>query len=208
MDMIFSISSSEDDTVTSEVGNAGALAGKLTNASSVKNVIAYNSSASLEATVNAGGTGSAGGLIGSASGTVKSSYATGLVKSDTAASAHALIGSGSVEGTGNKYLWIINQDQDWQKDIVDHSADPAAAIPGGIQATDVTKNTDAYRGFLSGESKAVPYDTKGTPNLSKTYGGKYPMLSIEDLGGSVGTNDYVSAHYGDWPMPEPLVINP
>ena len=73
-------------------------------------------------------------------------------------------------------------------------------------AADVTKSTADYNSFFEGDDPAQPYDAK----LLASFEGKYPMLSIKDLVNSVnsvGTDDYVSTHYGDWPMPETLVIN-
>ena len=181
--------------VTSTSGNAGGLIGSMTGGS-VSNCYS---------TCSAEGNTAAGGLIGSASGTcsVNGSYATGLVKSATTANAHALIGTGSASGgTGagneNYYLWIINQDQDWQKGIVDNSANPAADIPGGITATDADKATTTFVSFFNGSGPAQPYDAK----LLASYEGKYPMHRV-----STNTTDYVFTHYGDWPMPETLVIN-
>ena len=189
----------------------GATAGGLIGASSATITNCY-------ATCSAKGTTAAGGLIGNSGGSVSSCYATGLVDAPNG-SGGALIGTGSASGGDNKYLWIINQDQAWQKAIMNDYTDPAVAGPmiAGPQASpyaagdikDVTVSTDAYRGFLIGSSQAVPYDV---PLLKVTYGGKYPMLSIKDLGGAPDVSNYddlyyVSAHYGDWPMPETLVIN-
>ena len=172
----------------------GATAGGLIGTSSATITNCYS-------TCSAEGNTAAGGLIGSASGTVDNSYATGLV-SDTAASAGALIGTGSVSGGGagneNYYLWIINQDQTWQKNIVDHSTTPEADVPGGITAADADKDTTTFVSFFNGTGAAQPYDAK----LIASYEGKYPMHLV----GASGT--YAATHYGDWPMPETLVINP
>lgn len=143
----------------------------------------------------------AGGLIGEVinKAAVTDSYATGLVETDDDGNAHALIGIGSAEGSGNSYLWIINQDQTWQKNIMENSPNPAADIPGGITAADADKNTTTFGGFFSGSAPAQPYNAK----LIASYEGKYPMRPV-----STDAKKYVSAHYGDWPMPETLVINP
>lgn len=172
----------------------GATAGGLIGTSSASISNCYS-------TCSAEGNTAAGGLIGSASGTVDNSYATGLV-SDTAASAGALIGTGSVSGGGagneNYYLWIINQDQTWQKDIVDSKpTDPVTAIAGMNGATDADKDTTTFVSFFNGTGAAQPYDAK----LIASYEGKYPMHLV----GASGT--YAATHYGDWPMPETLVIN-
>lgn len=163
------------------------------------------SSASISncySTCSASGTTAAGGLIGSADGgEVSNCYATGLVDAPDG-SAGALIGTGSVSGGGagneSYYLWIINQDQTWQKNIVDHSTTPEADVPGGITAADADKDTTTFVSFFNGTGAAQPYDAK----LIASYGGKYPMHLV----GASGT--YAATHYGDWPMPETLVINP
>ena len=159
-------------------------------------------------TCSASGT-TAGGLIGSASaGKVSNCYATGLVSCSEHGTAGAFIGAGSpTDGGDNRYLWIINQDQQWHKDILEQNKENPDTgkelIPGPIAAEDVTANTAKYKEFLQGADPAKPYDEI----LKTSYEGKYPMLSIKELGGTVTTNDYISAHYGDWPMPETLVVN-
>ena len=178
----------------------GATAGGLIGTSSATITNCYS-------TCSAKGTTAAGGLIGnSGGGTVSTCYATGLVDAPDG-SAHALIGSGTATGSGNGYLWIINQDQTWMDPFIEqYKTDPAGAETGAAGmtgTTDVTKSTDAYTDFLSGTSQARPYDI---PLLKTSYGGMYPMPSIADMGVSL-TDQYVSAHYGDWPMPETLVIN-
>ena len=185
-------------------GTSGGLIGAMTDSSADT----CYSTCSVSGTV-------AGGLIGSAAGTVKNSYAAGLVETDEAGIAHALIGTvpdgKTISGDDNRYLWIINQDQKWQKQIMSEYDTPAAAVDAvaGIEdAEDVTVSTAAYTGFLKGSDSAKPYNTV----LSASYGGLYPMLSVKDLGGAAGLSDYsvlyyVSAHYGDWPMPETLAIN-
>ena len=211
-------------TVTASSGAAGGLIGSMTNGGSVTNSAAAlvvsggtdaggligTSSATITncySTCSAKGTTAAGGLIGnSGGGTVSTCYATGLVDAPDG-SAHALIGSGTATGSGNGYLWIINQDQTWMDPFIEqYKTDPAGAETGAAGmtgTTDVTKSTNTYTNFLSGTSQARPYDI---PLLKTSYGGMYPMPSIADMGVSL-TDQYVSAHYGDWPMPETLVIN-
>ena len=178
--------SGQDYNVTG--ANAGGLIGSLSGTVS-----------NCYSTCSASGSASAGGLIGSASGSVSDSYATGLVNADN--TAHALVGTGSVSGSGNKYLWIINQDQPWMQPYLEqYKSSPDAAMAdacGQIAATDVTWNTETLTGFFKGSEKAQPYDTK----LLASYQGKYPMPTVGQSG------SYAASHYGDWPMPETLVIN-
>ena len=43
--------------------------------------------------------------------------------------------------------------------------------------------------------------------MSGYYNGKYNLRTVLRLGQSVGSNDFVADHYGDWPAPEAFVIN-
>ncbi|MDO4990987.1 MAG: hypothetical protein Q4E45_10825, partial [Eubacteriales bacterium] len=186
---------------TTDCNVTGVTAGGLIGTSSATITKCYS-------TCSAKGTSAAGGLIGNSGGsTVSHCYATGLVDAPDG-SAGALVGSGTVtDNGGNKYLWIINQDQEWHKKAAEQlkqsGGDEALLFAGFAGAVDVTASTDAYKDFFIGSDPARPYDAK----LIASYKGEYPMLSIKGLDGSVESGDYVAAHYGDWPMPETLVIN-
>ena len=89
--------------------------------------------------------------------------------------------------------------------IDQYKTDPTGAETGAAGMTgaaDVTKSTADYNSFFEGDDPAQPYDAK----LLASYAGKYPMPCVKDMGASL-TNQYVSTHYGDWPMPETLVVN-
>ena len=90
----FSITSTGNGTSggTTVPGNAGALAGSMTNAT-VTNVVAYNTGTGKTATIT--GTGSVGGLIGEATGCTIRKSAAALVVSSSAGSAGGLIGTSS-----------------------------------------------------------------------------------------------------------------
>lgn len=81
-----------DFNVSTTSGNAGALAGSMTNAT-VTNVVAYNTGTGKTATIT--GTGSVGGLIGEATGCTIRKSAAALVVSSSAGSAGGLIGTSS-----------------------------------------------------------------------------------------------------------------
>ena len=185
---------------TTDYNVIGATAGGLIGTSSGKITNCYS-------TCSASGTTAAGGLIGTSSGSkVSTCYATGLVEAP-AGSAGALVGSGAVtDNGGNRYLRIINQDQVWHKTAVKQfkqsGGNEALLLAGIASAVDVTKSTADYNSFFNGTGPAQPYDAK----LLASYAGKYPMPCVKDMGASL-TNQYVSTHYGDWPMPETLVVN-
>jgi len=133
----------------------------------------------------------AGGLIGSDTGsTVSGSYATGLVSGSTAAGTVA----GSVDGTalsGTRYFSIV-------------SGGLAALGTGtysGAAPTALDATAESYNAFVlagGAMADAYPYDAK----LLSSFGGKYDLPAVTDDG-----SYFVSAHYGDWPAPETLVVN-
>lgn len=134
-----------------------------------------------------------GGLIGSASGgNVTTCYATGLVGGNRTKG--AFIGSGTLGTlTGNAYYSIINGE------VPAIGSDPenteVAAFDGDL---------DSYNKFLTMLNPAQPYDDA----LRTYYGGQYALKTISQLA-AAGTDApaWVSAHYGDWPAPETLVVN-
>ncbi len=147
--------------------------------------------------------GTAGGLVGSASGTITNCYCTGLV-SGTTEGAFA----GSLSGTAQscRYFEIINERE--KKNGAAHAGYdyltplPNAGTAGGITAFDET--TASYNGFVGAPSawtSAKPYDTA----LVRYYGGRYDLQSVVRLGET--TTGFAATHYGDWPAPEIFTIN-
>ena len=162
-------------------GNAGGLIGAMSGTTSVTNCYS---------TCSAKGDAS-GGLIGSVSGgSVTTCYATGLVGGN--GTKGAFIGSGTPDKlTDNAYYSIINGE----------------LSPVGGSAVTVTaldQDLKTYNDFVTITNHAQPYDRK----LKDYYGGKYALKTISQLA-DAGTDApaWVSAHYGDWPAPETLVVN-
>lgn len=186
--------------------------------------------------INVKAVGIAGGLIGSASGSVeiKSSYATTSVSADTtvggfvgkapdatitdcyatglvtggdAGTEGAFAGSEGAEFTDCQYFEIINED-------ILIVGGKTGKIDG-ISAID--EDEDSYNTFFQASDVAAdaqPYDSEW---LKERYGDKYPYPSVIALRGSTGESSgadgpaledcFVAKHYGDWPSPETLVIN-
>ncbi len=141
----------------------------------------------------------AGGLVGTASGAITNCYATGLVSGATAgAFAGSLTGEQTVTG---KYYRIIYGSA---------FGSAGSADVTGVAPLDYSAAT--YNEFLGSPdfdwTGAKPYDSDN-PNasLNTLYGGKYPLRSVKRLGASVAAGDFVATHYGDWPAPELLVVN-
>ena len=150
----------------------------------------------------------AGGLVGSLSaGTVANSYATGLVvgKSDTATKG-AFVGKleGGSLGDGNMYFSIVNY-----SNATPTGADQQMPAVGSGTTTKtptaIDDTLDTYNAFMVGTSKAKPYDTY----LTQRFDGTYTFKNIQELSGSTDTNlpKLATSHYGDWPIPETLVVN-
>jgi hypothetical protein len=164
----------------------GTTAGGLIGTASGTNVTNCYSTCSAKGDVS-------GGLIGSASGgSVTTCYATGLVGGN--GTKGAFIGSGTPDTlTDNAYYSIINGEV--PAIVSDPESTAVAAFDG---------NLDSYNKFLTMLNPAQPYDDA----LRTYYGGQYALKTISQLA-AAGTDApaWVSAHYGDWPAPETLVVN-
>ena len=75
-------------------------------------------------------------------------------------------------------------------------------------AFDFSAAVEDYQSFVGAQESvwktAVPYDGK----LNTYYSGKYTLRTVALLGAAVPADSFVSEHYGDWPSPEVLVVNP
>lgn len=148
--------------------------------------------------------GTAGGLVGSASGSIEHCYATGLVGGSAA---KAFIGSGSAaisteEDKESYYFSIINEILTKDGDGNVTAIDYMEPGNGSVKAFDET--TASYNGFVdtpSAWTSAKPYDTA----LVRYYGGRYDLQSVVRLGET--TTGFAATHYGDWPAPEIFTIN-
>lgn len=197
--------------VTAATGSAGGLIG-----SDVSTPVEYSYS-----TCSAIGA-TAGGFVAtaSASASIDSCYATGLVKGTVTetvsgveipkdgAFAYSLPGT----ITNCHYLEIINERP--VKDASGNDTDsyePLTALGKGGTNTNITAidaditSYDSFVGTPDADWKpASAYDA----SLIKYYGGKYPLKTVEQLIGADFTeNFFVAIHHGDWPAPEIFVIN-
>ena len=173
--------------VTADNGNAGGLIGR-SAVTSTANLTVEN----CYATTSVDGKTAAGGLIGSVTGgKIKNCYVTGYVHSNSTAGAFA--GKATNTSFDNaRYLSIING---------------KLFNVGNMKHPNVSAFDDSlehYRDYTPCTSGAVPYD----PTLTQYYGGKYLFQTIRQLnGGGTYTAEWMTKHYGDWPMPETQVIN-
>jgi len=158
----------------------------------------------------------AGGFVGTSTGSISNSYCTGLVSGTTeGAFAGSLTGT---PPTNCQYFEIINERQN-----VDEK-DNTKILPGYHYLTALGGDTDggiakldadttSYQAF-SGDPKtdwkdAHPYDS----GLKRNYQNKYNLRTVEQLGATLKTGDddttvyFVKDHYGDWPAPEEFVFN-
>ena len=137
----------------------------------------------------------AGGLVGTANGTITNCYATGLVSGTTAAGAFAGTYTGSY--IAGKYFEIINPDL------------PAigGTVPdSGVDVTAFDENLSTYNEFIGEPSvwqSAGAYDT----TLIMYFQGQYGLRTVKQLDNTVPDSCLVITHYGDWPAPELLVEN-
>ncbi len=158
--------------------------------------------------------GTAGGLIGSGSGSIDSSYATGLVSGAAKTTEGAFAGNYAGTATASYYYEIINERQELDdngkvKEIYYLSpVGSSQTTPAGITALD--QDAATYNTFVGAEESwadAYPEDAK----LQTYYAGKYNLQTVKQLGASVDDEgddkDLVASHYGDWPAPELFVIN-
>ena len=141
-----------------------------------------------------------GGFVGKADGADFSAcYSTGLVFGTTEGAF-----AGTVSGVSFSdcmYYEIVNERAAGDKGFACISA-----LSEGDDAN-ITAFDDATELFIifHGDENipAVVYDGK----LTRHYQGKYVMPTVSQLGATVGTDDFVSLHYGDWPSPETSTIN-
>lgn len=181
---------------------SGAAAGGLVGSS--------ESTASIErcySTCSVSGTSTAGGLVGSAAGTIKKSYAVGLIGGSASAKG-AFAGSWSdttalSEADKNHYYKIVNET------VTSTGATYLPAVPGEsdenrVRALD--KNASKYQDFVGDPGKwdtAAPFDGM----LGSYYLGRTPLPGQKRMDSTITAAELVSVHYGDWPAPELRVLN-
>ncbi|MBR2528030.1 MAG: type II secretion system protein [Blautia sp.] len=187
-------------------GTAGGLVGKYTG-SEIKN--SYSTCSVSGAKV--------GGFVGSASGSIKNCYATGLIdQTKEDAAVFAFLGSGSPSSlTGNYYFSMINESPETEGGIGQLlPMDGYKLDENKSQIIPIDLNTDTYNSFVEAEDSWYParaYDA----SLVEYYKGKYSLETVRELNPSeelppnvASWSDlFVYTHYGDWPAPEVFVLN-
>jgi len=161
----------------------------------------------------------AGGLIGTGSGTITSSYCTGKVSGKTEGAFAGECGT----TTDCHYYEIINEYTDENEGYGYLTPVPIVGegdeTKAGISSLDA--NAEEYNKFCGaseGWKNAVPYKASSdTPSILETYYvAKYNLKTVEQLIGGTDplkedeedtTEYFVATHYGDWPAPEIFVIN-
>lgn len=206
---------------TGDTGSAGGLIGNMSGGSATN----CYSTCSVKGSA-------AGGFAGSASGgAVSNSYCTGLVLGTTAvtetSAVKAFVGDvsdGRPTASGNWYYSIINDNyyatlnadvQNGMKELGDSVAipfDKDRLVKDENGNDKIITAFKAYNDFLGSGFKpdeADPYDEYLTNHYQRTgETGKtdYPLKTIKQLHSSAP--DFLTVHYGDWPAPEILVVNP
>lgn len=183
--------------VQASKGNAGGLVGNAANATITN---CYSTCSALGKTT-------AGGLVGTISaGEVNKSYATGLVDATSVVGCFVgTLDSSVTLGTGtnaNSYFSLTNlYDADGTERTV--SAVGSDTSNTAVSAFDATATT--YNAFATGADTAYPYDTYLVSKGASTY----PLKNIKALSGDTSSDlpKHVTMHFGDWPMPEVLIVN-
>ena len=142
----------------------------------------------------------AGGLIGSASGSaVSNSYAAGAVSANTEGALFGSFTSGS--SSDLSYFEIVNE----RTDEITSQISYLGAVPGGslTGASAFDADITSYAAFTGEErADALAYD----PVLIRNYQGQYSLKTVGQLT-SLEDDMYAAIHFGDWPSPEILFIN-
>ena len=160
--------------------------------------------------------GTAGGLVGTSSGSIDNSYCTGLVsKAEESGKAGAFAGEYSGSTPANcLYFEIVNEIGPDTDGVISYlpPVDGKESM-SGITALDASAQTyEAFCGPDSDWKDAVPYDAE---TLNHYYGQgttegtvRYNLKTVERLKtGETEEGDFVAVHYGDWPVPEIFVLN-
>lgn len=142
----------------------------------------------------------AGGLAGSAGGTIKDSYCTGLV---VGKDEDAVVGAfaGKLDGTATDCLFfgIINDDL------------PAVGEGSASGISELDADTKSYNDFVGGPDSwndAKPYDDE---KLTQYYGDsegkpRFNLRTVDQIDQETKKKSE-KVHYGDWPAPEIFVTN-
>ncbi len=160
----------------------------------------------------------AGGLAGSAGGSISHCYATGLVSGTDKAGAFA----GEYGGTPTDchYYQIVNEQMDaTTKAFSDMPPVHGAETLANITALDATaEDYNTFSGNPSDWQAAQPIDATLKSLFRKAADSdevQYNFKTVEQLGDTTIQKtatatlpaDFVAVHHGDWPAPETLVVN-
>ena len=181
--------------VISENGSAGGLIGDAGTAT-------ISCSYSTCSVYGAADGAAVGGFVGKASGKITKSYCTGLVNGEN----NAFIGSGPLadNSTDNLYYKIVNEKITFSGTGAEKTITAISyKDPGRDGITPIEDNFNVFVGDSSTWTPAKPYDI----TLASNYGGLFNLKTVEELGASVKTTDFVKTHYGDWPSPELFYTN-
>lgn len=186
-------------TYTGEANVTGATAGGLIGSADDATVTACYS------TCSAHGTATTGGLLGSGSGTVSNCYAAGPVSGGNAG---AFAGDFSGSATQCQYYEIINPvpaDPDEGYSAGYSYLAPLAGNKKSPNITPLDADTDTFAAFTVKSNKAFPFDKA----LEQR---EFRLKTVFDLlpdGSEIKekNGDFIKTHYGDWPIPETLVIS-
>lgn len=174
----------------------------------------------------------AGGLAGdlSGSGSVESCYVTGRITASTDDKGGAFAGktSGVSFGNDNYYYEIINipaSDAETNEPMGPFgSGEPTnPPIPFDVMVSGTNPFATFNKVYTGGDKdsgKAIPYDKVlasrylWTDDEDGTTTSRYPLKTIQQLDSEAvpstsdgSFTDHLTRHYGDWPMPETLIIN-
>lgn len=204
---------------TGDTGSAGGLIGSMSGGSATN---CYSTCSVKGAT--------AGGFAGTASGDISNSYCTGLVlgtgEVKDSSAVKAFVGSGTPTASGNYYYSIINdsyyaklraQSADGKTGIEELKAAEGNGVAYPLDKDSVQNGSlvtafAAYKAFLGTgfePDEAKPYDAFLKNHYQKTGATDktdYPLKTVKQLHSLAP--DFLAVHYGDWPAPEILVVNP
>ncbi len=204
---------------TGDTGSAGGLIGSMSGGSAT---YCYSTCSVKGAT--------AGGFAGTASGDISNSYCTGLVlgtgEVKDSSAVKAFVGSGTPTASGNYYYSIINdsyyaklraQSADGKTGIEELKAAEGNGVAYPLDKDSVQNGSlvtafAAYKAFLGTgfePDEAKPYDAFLKNHYQKTGATDktdYPLKTIQQMDSSAPA--FLAVHYGDWPAPEILVVNP
>lgn len=156
---------------------------------------AENTAVSLcYSTCSVRGSSAAGGLIGSVTGGgISDCYAVGFADGDAVLGAFAGAVQNADLSSGNRYVSITNGTMS------------AVGNEDGIVISAVDSDKETYSNFICVASGAVAYAYDR--QVTAEYGGRYYFPTVAQLAGLTDAPSFLASHYGDWAVPETLVVN-